>query len=341
MIEATRRSLDVDVRRPRRDRVGARRSRLRHWEPVKERLWLGLAAVTAVGGGVAVAAGPAAVQAPPPQRVHRHLSDIYVVDLVRRTSRKVTHAANDVFYEWPAWSQTGDELAFQGPACDECPATIYLVGADGTGFRKIRTGVRPTYRPSWSPDGNRLMFVGGPDSAVYTVGADGSHPRRLTHDGVAHDRAVWSPRAGRIAYTVQQPNGRWDIWIMHADGTHARPVTRTPGSESEPSWSPDGRRLAFTKEEPGRLAIWVVRTNGKDARRVSRGRFDDRTPAWSPTGDRIAFTRSVSRPTDRDVTYLMRPDGRVVGPVPIAVYRSSTPTWSPDGKRLAVASMAP
>ena len=52
----------------------------------------------------------------------------------------------------PDWSPDGKQIAFD----QFSTSSIYLVNADGTGLKKIGSGVMPTF----SPDGKRLAFSG-------------------------------------------------------------------------------------------------------------------------------------------------------------------------------------
>jgi len=53
---------------------------------------------------------------------------------------------------------------------------------DGRERTRLSTGPRYDGQTSWSPDGQRLVFISGRDGtdAVYTVRVDGSQTTRLT-----------------------------------------------------------------------------------------------------------------------------------------------------------------
>jgi TolB protein len=80
--------------------------------------------------------------------------------------------------------------------------------------------------PSWSPDGQRLLFkVWDPSDRnlyVTTARPDGSDRRRLTK-GV---HPQWSPDGQRIVF-MREEGPDTHVWLMAHDGTGARCLTCT------------------------------------------------------------------------------------------------------------------
>jgi len=71
----------------------------------------------------------------------------------------------------PSWSPDGSRLAFvsfadaNDPRCEaaSCPPSgeLYVVGADGSGPRRLTGSRADDEHPSWSPDGRRIAFSSG------------------------------------------------------------------------------------------------------------------------------------------------------------------------------------
>jgi TolB protein len=262
-------------------------------------------------------------------------SDIFVIDVAGNNLRQVTHGVDDARYESPVWSRNGRTLAFSGTSCGDCASSLSVVDAKSGQTRPVRAAVISAARPSFAPNGRRLVFVGGDANAVYAVNANGAGLKRLTHDRAAHDQAVWSPDGRHIAYTRQQPNGQWDLYVMNADGSHPRALTHTKVSEEQPAWSPDGRRIAFVRQRGGLWSIYVLQLGRPGAHRITRGAVDEENPSWSPDGKRLAFVRIDGR---RSQIYIERADGRGAKLLQTGLAFSFNPAWAPDGKTIAFAA---
>jgi TolB protein len=91
------------------------------------------------------------------------------------------------------WSPDGRWLAFYaGPQNNR---DIYRVATDGSGEWHRLTNGGGNLAPSYSPDGNWIVFTSyrnGPDADIWVMRADGSDPRQLTFN----DRPDWQPRWG-------------------------------------------------------------------------------------------------------------------------------------------------
>lgn len=91
-------------------------------------------------------------------------------------------------------SPDGTKLVYQAANSSVLPSELRLVN--------IATGVETTLvtdsdAPRWSPQGDRLIFLGGPERALSIMNADGSGRRVLTNTPMSAGLA-WSPDAAYI-----------------------------------------------------------------------------------------------------------------------------------------------
>ena len=195
----------------------------------------------------------------------------------------------------PTWSPDGRSIAFvrlprSVPGLDSFAQQVYVVGADGHGLRRITAFSSfkgGAGRPTWSPDGRRILFWGRRSSAdnaridIWSVRPSGGGTRRLITS--AYDPA-WSPDGSRIAFARHG-----DIYTATATGADVKRLTATATVEdSAPAWSPDGTRIVFGSlrrysdqaKDDERLSI--INTDGSGLRRITDTdpNFWASTPAW-------------------------------------------------------------
>ena len=155
----------------------------------------------------------------------------------------------------PQWSPNGRRLAFivnEDGGVGDCLVrnqALYTVMADGSGLthtsKRSRLGIVlmtdfvPPATPSWSPDGNRIAFVGdeGGGPGLYTVRFDGTGLVRLRSHASFRSakQLLWSFDGAEILFAS---NG---VWVANADGNG---VSLLNDMNGEVAWSPDGSRIA-------------------------------------------------------------------------------------------------
>jgi Tol biopolymer transport system component len=164
------------------------------------------------------------------------------ISLVHPDGSGFTVVSPTVLAESLDWSPDGTRLAFENYVSGD--ADIFVVGADGSGLRRLTADPGDELRPRWVDDA-RLTFerrAGEEDTEVYQVRDDGSGTSLLlTLPGRNLD---WSPDRSTVAFSSRRA-GSTGIWTMRADGSGLRRVTDKVGDEDDPVWSPDGSRIAF------------------------------------------------------------------------------------------------
>jgi len=155
------------------------------------------------------------------------------------------------------YAGTGHRLRVRTAPRPDVQSDLWVSRPQGAEARRI-TRTRDLYEadPSWSPDGEWIVFAGDPEpdcpesrSDIHVVRADGSERRQLTDSAELRDtEPVWSPDGEWIAFTRAR-RGDWlhgpDIMRIRPDGTGLAPLTESDDAEFSPQWSPSGHRLAF------------------------------------------------------------------------------------------------
>ncbi len=174
----------------------------------------------------------------------------------------------------PSWSPDGREIAFIGPGMK-----ISVAAADGSGVRKLTSGLDRQVSPTWSPDGGRIAFASdrGDSWDIWTITPNGTGTARLTDRPVDETLPVWSPDGSRIAYIRATGAGYGEavLDVLARDGGADRVVGRDAHGFSRPAWSADGSRIVFASgRECLRWGLYLLTpTTGRDERITNRCRF--------------------------------------------------------------------
>lgn len=194
--------------------------------------------------------------------------EITVVDIDGRNRVRIT---DSLLPDWhPSWSPDGSKIVFHSfrnrQVATGNRGDLYVINADGTGTQQLTFTDREAHipdagRPSYSPDGTRLLFTSlrdhtSPDanapSEVYVMNADGSGPVNLTNNPAWDGGAEWSPDGARIVFSSGRDADEFDkdIWVMNADGSNPQRLT-TEGNRVTPTFSPTAASLSAWKARWG------------------------------------------------------------------------------------------
>lgn len=173
-------------------------------------------------------------------------------------------------------------------------AQIAIINADGSGFQELTSGVDNNAFPSYSPDGNRLVFrtFGKDGQGLRIMNLETRAVTTLTSD---YDNfPLWSPRGDLIMF-ARQIDGAYDIFTIKPDGTSLKRLTNGKGNDAHMSWSSDGESIAFASSRMGfkdEVAytdapqpygeIFVMRYDGTHVEQLTDNQWEEGTPGWKP-----------------------------------------------------------
>lgn len=117
---------------------------------------------------------------------------IHILDI---PTKKITRLTSLNWCDAPAWSPTGEWIAFAGRAHNKDKMDIFLVDITGGQLRQLTRGEGSNEDPAWSPDGRFLTFSStrGKRSQIWVMDADGSAPRLMADVPGSSVTPHWSP----------------------------------------------------------------------------------------------------------------------------------------------------
>jgi serine/threonine-protein kinase len=172
---------------------------------------------------------------------------------------------------------------------------IYVKRLPAGPAARVTFGGGSSRRPTWSPDGARLLFIsdrGGRDG-VWSLRADGvGAPTLVVQADVAIFEALWSPDGQWIVYRTDDDAGagRGDIYgIRQVGDTMPVPLVVSPAEETGPAISHDGRWLAYAADETGRKEIYVRPFPNTDEGKWLVSSNGGTEPAWARSGRELFY----------------------------------------------------
>jgi Tol biopolymer transport system component len=162
-------------------------------------------------------------------------------------------------------------------------------------------------QPAWSPDGERLAYV-GPDEALYVIRSDGGDRRELAAHIYPYSSPAWSPDGSNIAFVVGN-----DVFIVPSAGGDARNLTASlQGRHVDPVWSPRGDALAVNSDFGARIdVVGLDGTLRIDAPSQLPVAYSGLALSWSPTGDELVYSHRFDPSNARQGVFALNLPTRV------------------------------
>ena len=194
---------------------------------------------------------------------------------------------------------------------------------------QLTTGPGPDSSPSVARNGTIAFLNSRWRNTLIVVSlANGARTTLLT-DSSRLWGPVFSPDGKEIAYSRDEPNGLWHLWITQASGGEARQLTTGNVPEIYPRFTPDGNAVFFNTWGAEPLSLGRVPSNGGPQRpALSPSTGSDAYADVSADGRSVAFVRTQDKISH---IYIASTDGS--GPArPLGTITGTVPRWSPDGQ---------
>jgi Tol biopolymer transport system component len=225
---------------------------------------------------------------------------------------------------------------------------LRVMNADGTGDRELPGPTSAVNLfPTWSPDGKRVAFMGGPSAQfrefqLYLMNADGSGLKVVNAASRIAGLPAWSPDGKRLAYVAgdEEPN----VFLADAEGEGARRINPEGSGAVFPFWKGTDI-LGYTKITPDvrKSELVLQKLDGAPETVMAMDHITfSGANGLSPDGKRLVFaavnpeTRMGSLRVwefdtkgETTLSEFEAPQGEEAAGFP-------TGCWSPDGKSMLI-----
>jgi Tol biopolymer transport system component len=209
----------------------------------------------------------------------------------------------------PRSSPDGRRVAITiGPTLD---SDLWMVDSNAT-LSRLSFNLSP-YRPTWTPDGTRII-VGAQNTAAQK--ADASMPalwRLLAFavDGTGSPAVLfegpnrvypnaWTPDGRRLVFQEHSPETGWDLKVLDVDASGTpvgapRAIAATPFHETAAALSPDGKWIAYESDELDGIVQVYARTFPEGTHKVRVSLSGARWPVWGRGGDLYYYQTGANK----------------------------------------------
>jgi Tol biopolymer transport system component len=230
---------------------------------------------------------------------------------------------------------------------------IRVMDADGANRTTVLKGGNYLSMPSFSADGQEVIFAHGASSGnngIWAVGVNGTNLRMITPRRETTGRSEWSPAPSvdgeyKIAFVDTLPGvAGAKLYIVNTDGSGRQQLTFTSRSESHPTWSPDAMHLAFSTSSG--LIVCELGLVGNEISIISEmnitaipgspiAGLNIAMPSWSNGGDHIAVRVGMPEHSGNGDLWLIDLND-LANPIRLTNSGDNEicPTWAPDDSAL-------
>lgn len=228
-------------------------------------------------------------------------------------------------------------------------SSVAIMDADGANkFRPFVAEGGVAFAPSWSPDGQWIIFgFGGFLQDRYQKPAK---LMRVKRDGTGLQSLTEGPP--NVGFPSHAPDGKhivYRVWggketglrIMNLENRSVRVLTTE--YDNVPYWSPTGEHIVFTRKADNNFDVYTIRPDGSGLLRVTTSLANDAHAVWSDDGKHILYNSGQAGWKDEAAQYdntfqpygaifMMRADGTEKRQLTDSYWEDSMPCFVPKAE---------
>ncbi len=262
---------------------------------------------------------------------------IHLLSVDTLESRQISHAEECLAEQEPAFSHSGDQLAYvcllKANPNDIGVYSVSLPDGSPKLLARFMAGWGFPKGVAWTANDRGMIIARthvGNDPELDEITLPDGTLRKLPYGSKVCCPAV-SPRGDKFAYS-DSPGGSAGIWRRDLRNTKVA-GTKLISSTYEnffPEYSPDGKHIAFVSGRGGDWEIWISDSDGTNLVRMSDDKSSSAgTPQWSPDSQKLVFE---SRLSGHPELYIVDIFERLPRKLITNLSNMVAPSWSHDGK---------
>ena len=130
--------------------------------------------------------------------------------------------------------------------------------------------------PSWTPDGQRLLFVSNREVAYGTgdiwsvaVNAPEDLKKIFSEETAWRAQPQVAPDGRRVLFSSYHGRQWQQLWLTTMQGAAPLPLTFGEFDRTQARFSPDGSRIGYISNEDGNTSLWVQEIVGGARTRIN------------------------------------------------------------------------
>ena len=229
----------------------------------------------------------------------------------------------------------------------EANRDIWVLGVDRPTRTRVTRAEGDEYRPSWHPDGDRIVHTAGRGRLQISEPSGTGVPRPLERMG---DQPSWSHNGQFLVFSTTNNESR-DLAYARFEPDGLGPtelLLATPADEKSPRFAPGGGLVAYVSDASGRPEVYLCafpEPGSPIPVSVTGGEF----PQWNAEGDELFYVgyeddqpvlMAVAVHVDGGKVTVEAPqklfEGLAVGSILMNQYGNSLYAPSGDGQRFLI-----